>query len=98
MHKMFCVSKTCPNLFISDFIMIEERDSLNANLSTVSKKLAVMTEERDLLRANLSENLKELEVLLSLSKQSESFYLPLSLQWFNSLANTVLLFSHWEEI
>lgn len=77
---MFCVSKTCPNLFISDFIMIEERNSLNANLSTVSKKLAVMTEERDLLRANLSENLKELEVLLSLSKQSESFYLPLSLQ------------------
>nr|XP_024656811.1 CD209 antigen-like protein E [Maylandia zebra] len=47
------------------FIMIEERDSLNANLSTVSKKLAVMTEERDLLRANFSENLKKLEVLLS---------------------------------
>lgn len=95
MHKLFCVSKACPNLFISDFIMIEERDSLNANLSTVSKKLAVMTEERDLLRANFSENLKELEVLLS--SLSESFYLPLSLQWFNSLANTVLFFSHWEE-
>ncbi|XP_063353643.1 C-type lectin domain family 17, member A-like [Pelmatolapia mariae] len=54
------------------FIMIEERDSLNANLSTVSKKLAVMTEERDLLRANLSENLKELEGLLSLYKQKKT--------------------------
>ncbi|XP_063355853.1 C-type mannose receptor 2-like [Pelmatolapia mariae] len=54
------------------FIMTEERDSLNANLSTVSKKLAVMTEERDLLRANLSENLKELEGLLSLYKQKKT--------------------------
>ncbi|XP_025999615.1 C-type lectin domain family 10 member A-like [Astatotilapia calliptera] len=52
------------------FIMIEERDSLNANLSTVSKKLAVMTEERDLLRTNFSENLKELEVLLSSLKKT----------------------------
>uniref|UniRef100_A0A3P8R4U7 C-type lectin domain-containing protein n=1 Tax=Astatotilapia calliptera TaxID=8154 RepID=A0A3P8R4U7_ASTCA len=50
--------------------MIEERDSLNANLSTVSKKLAVMTEERDLLRTNFSENLKELEVLLSSLKKT----------------------------
>ncbi|XP_039862766.1 C-type mannose receptor 2-like [Simochromis diagramma] len=62
------------------FIMIEERDSLNANLSTVSKKLAVMTEERDLLRANLSENLKELKVLLKTcaigwSKFNHSCYL-----------------------
>ncbi|XP_026000534.1 C-type lectin domain family 4 member M-like [Astatotilapia calliptera] len=55
------------------FIMIEERDSLNANLSTVSKKLAVMTEERDLLRTNFSENLKELEVLLSSLKRSDSW-------------------------
>ncbi|CAI5655383.1 unnamed protein product [Oreochromis niloticus] len=54
------------------FIMIEARDSLNANLSAVSKKLAVMSEERDLLRANLSENLKEFERLLSLSKQKKT--------------------------
>ncbi|XP_039456320.1 C-type lectin domain family 17, member A-like isoform X2 [Oreochromis aureus] len=54
------------------FIMIEERDSLNANLSTVSKKLAVMSEERDLLRANLSENLNEFERLLSLYKQKKT--------------------------
>uniref|UniRef100_I3KV81 C-type lectin domain-containing protein n=1 Tax=Oreochromis niloticus TaxID=8128 RepID=I3KV81_ORENI len=61
-----------PSTHHTDFIMIEERDSLNANLSAVSKKLAVMSEERDLLRANLSENLIEFERLLSLSKQKKT--------------------------